>query len=118
MSFYLNVIVTFDSYILLCFIFYIFICLILKEAHSGASTKKPSLDEKNGETKEAEKPAPETDAKKTIVWPEPLTRTSTAVRTLVAPPPGVEVSLPEGCQNVGEDSQSTSKVVESIRLVK
>lgn len=90
-------------------------CFKHLEAHSGASTKKPSLDEKNGETKEAEKPAPETDAKKTIVWPEPLTRTSTAVRTLVAPPPGVEVSLPEGCQNVGEDSQSTSKVVESIR---
>lgn len=90
-------------------------CLKHLEAHSGTSTKRPRLDEKNSETKETEKPVSESDAKKTVEWPEPLIRTSTDVRTLVAPPPGVEVSLPEGCQNLGEDSQMTSKEVQSIR---
>ncbi len=105
----------------MCFIFYNCIGLIFKEAHSGASTKRPRLDEKNGGAKEAEKPAPETNTKKTtqdIVWPEPLTRTSTDVRTAVAPPPGVELSLPEGCQHLGEVSQSTTKEVQCFRLVK
>ncbi|XP_073688706.1 polyamine deacetylase HDAC10 [Garra rufa] len=93
-------------------------CFKHLEAHSGTSTKRPRLDEKNGETKDPAKPAPETSAKKStqdIVWPEPLPRTSTDVRTAVAPPPGVEVSLPEGCQYLGEVSPSTSKEVQSIR---
>lgn len=51
------------------------------------------------------------------MWPEPLTRTSTDVRTVVAPPPGVELSLPEGCQHLGEVSQSTTKEVQRFRLV-
>lgn len=94
---------------------------ILKEAHSGTSTKRPRLDEKNGKTKDPANPAPETCTKKAtqdIVWPEPLTRTSTVGRTAVAPPPGVEISLPEGCQYLGEVSQSTTKEVQSIRWVK
>lgn len=93
-------------------------CFKHSEAHSGTSTKRPRLDEKNGGAKEAENPASETNTKKTtqdIVWPEPLTRTSTDVRTVVAPPPGVELSLPEGCQHLGEVSQSTTKEVQSFR---
>ncbi|KAI2648578.1 Polyamine deacetylase HDAC10 [Labeo rohita] len=93
-------------------------CFKHLEAHSGTSTKRPRLDEKNGKTKDPANPAPETCTKKAtqdIVWPEPLTRTSTVGRTAVAPPPGVEISLPEGCQYLGEVSQSTTKEVQSIR---
>ncbi|XP_077066233.1 polyamine deacetylase HDAC10-like [Siphateles boraxobius] len=88
------------------------------EAHSETSTKRPRLDEKNGATKEAANPAQETDTEKKtqgIVWPEPLARTSACVRTVTAPPPGVEVSLPEGCQRLEDVSQSTTKEVQSIR---
>ncbi|KAL1247155.1 hypothetical protein QQF64_022531 [Cirrhinus molitorella] len=90
-------------------------CFKHLEAHSGTSTKRPRLDEKNGEAKD---PAPETSSKKTaqdIVWPEPLTRTPADSKTVVAPPPGVEISLPEGCQYLGEVSQSTTKAVQSLR---
>ncbi|KAK7121849.1 hypothetical protein R3I93_022821 [Phoxinus phoxinus] len=88
------------------------------EAHSETSTKRPRLDEKNGATKEAEKPASESNTEKKtqdIVWPEPLARTSACVRTVLAPPPGVEVSLPDGCQRLQDVSQSTTKEVQSIR---
>ncbi|XP_048013821.1 polyamine deacetylase HDAC10 isoform X1 [Megalobrama amblycephala] len=88
------------------------------EAHSETSTKRPKLDEKNGGTKEPAEPAPETNTEKKtqdIVWPEPLARTSACVRTVIAPPPGVELSLPEGCQHLEDVSQSTTKEVQSIR---
>ncbi|XP_067235529.1 polyamine deacetylase HDAC10 isoform X2 [Chanodichthys erythropterus] len=88
------------------------------EAHSETSTKRPRLDEKNGGTKEPAEPAPETNTEKKtqeIVWPEPLARTSACVRTVIAPPPGVELSLPEGCQHLEDVSQSTTKEVQSIR---
>ncbi|XP_051739909.1 polyamine deacetylase HDAC10 [Ctenopharyngodon idella] len=88
------------------------------EAHSETSTKRPRLDEKNGGTKEPAEPAPETNKEKKsqdIVWPEPLARTSACVRTVIAPSPGVEVSLPEGCQHLENVSPSTTKEVQSIR---
>ncbi|XP_043083593.1 polyamine deacetylase HDAC10 [Puntigrus tetrazona] len=93
-------------------------CFKHLEAHSGTSPKRARPDEKNGAAKEAEKPVAETNTKMTtqdIVWPEPLTRSSSDVRTVVAPPSGVEVSLPEGCQHLGEASQSTTKEIQSFR---
>lgn len=100
--------------------FFFFISPVLKEAHSETNTKRPRLDEKNGGTKEPAEPAPETNKEKKsqdIVWPEPLARTSACVRTVIAPSPGVEVSLPEGCQHLENVSPSTTKEVQSIRLV-
>lgn len=73
------------------------------EAHSETSIKLLKPDEKNGGTKEAAEPAPETNTEKKtqdIVWLEPSARTPARVRTVMLPPPDV-VSLPEDCQHLG-----------------
>ncbi|XP_051546249.1 polyamine deacetylase HDAC10 [Myxocyprinus asiaticus] len=85
--------------------------------NSDTSIKHRKLEEKNGGTKDA-KPSPETQTKKKmedIVWPEPLPRSSPALRTVVAPPSGVEVALPEGCKSLGEISKSAPEVAQKIR---
>lgn len=87
-------------------------------AQSETSTKRPRLDETNGGPKEASEPASESNPKKTpqdIVWPEPLKRTPASVRTVISPPPGVELTLPKDCQHSGDVSKSTADKVQSIR---
>nr|7KUV_A Chain A, Polyamine deacetylase HDAC10 [Danio rerio] len=87
-------------------------------AQSETNPKRPRLDATNGGPKESSEPASESNPKKTAqddVWPEPLKRMPASVRTVVVPPPGVELTLPKNCQHSGDISESTAKEVQRIR---
>ncbi|TRY97058.1 hypothetical protein DNTS_001463 [Danionella cerebrum] len=86
-------------------------CFQHLEAETETRSKLPRLSQK------VEEP-PETLKKNTksvdVAWPEPLARTAAPLRTLVAAPAGLDVTLQNGCQRLGDASESTAKEVQSI----
>ncbi|XP_057185141.1 polyamine deacetylase HDAC10 isoform X2 [Triplophysa rosa] len=91
-------------------------CFKHSETNSEADGKRRKLEETSGNLKKDEKPSAGTEDKTTqvIVWPEPVPRSSPAVRTLVAPPTDAEVSLPEGCQLLRGISQTATEEAQRI----
>lgn len=92
-------------------------CLKQSDTNSDANSKRRKLEENNSEVKVNENPLPDAEAKETthdLVWPEPVHRSAPAVRTVVAPPSGAQVSLPHGCQPLGGISKTVTEEAHRI----